>query len=99
MMVRHIVFWNLKENAEGADKVTNANIIKSKLEALVGQIDGLLKAEVNLNYNPNGFDLCLFSEFESKEALEFYQNHPKHLDVKGFVHKVISERVVTDSEI
>ena len=77
-MVRHIVFWNLKENAEGTDKITNANIIKSKLEALVGQIDGLLKAEVNLNYNPNGFDLCLYSEFESKEALEVYQNHPKH---------------------
>ena len=98
-MVRHIVFWNLKENAEGADKITNANIIKLKLEALVGQIDGLLKAEVNLNYNPNGFDLCLYSEFESKEALESYQSHPKHLDCKSFVHKVICERVVTDSEI
>jgi len=98
-MVRHIVFWNLKENAEGADKVTNANIIKSKLEALVGQIDGLLKAEVNLNYNPNGFDLCLFSEFESKEALDGYQSHPKHLECKGFVHKVIAERVVADCEL
>lgn len=98
-MVRHIVFWNLKETAEGADKVANANIIKSKLEALVGQIDGLLKAEVNLNYNPNGYDLCLFSEFTSKEALDGYQKHPKHLEVREFVHKVITERVVTDSEI
>ena len=98
-MVRHIVFWNLKEQAEGGDKIANANIIKSKLEALVGQIDGLLKAEVNLNYNPNGYDLCLYSEFSSKEALDFYQSHPLHLAVREFVHKVITERAVTDSEI
>ena len=98
-MVRHIVFWKLKETAEGGDKISNANIIKSKLEALVGQIDGLLKAEVNLNYNPNGFDLCLYSEFLSKDALEYYQNHPLHLQVREFVHKVITERAVTDSEI
>jgi len=98
-MVRHIVFWKLKDSAEGADKITNAKIIKSKLEALVGQVEGLIKAEVNMNYNPAGFDLCLYSELESKEALEFYQGHPKHLEVREFVHKVILERAVTDCEI
>lgn len=98
-LVRHIVFWNLKENAEGGDKITNADRIKSELEALVGQIDGLLKAEVNMNYNPNGFDICLYSEFSSRESLDFYQNHPLHLKVKDFVQKVVTQRVVTDSEI
>jgi len=98
-MVRHIVMWNLKEEAEGQGKVENAMVIKGRLEALVGKIEGLLKAEVNLNYNPKGFDLCLYSEFESKEALSFYQNHPEHLKVREFVHKVICERVVADMEI
>ena len=98
-MVRHIVFWNLKEFAEENDKIKNAEIIKTKLEALTGKIDGLLKAEVNTNYNPNGFDLCLYSEFSSKEALDFYQTHPLHVEIKEFVGKVITDRAVTDCEI
>lgn len=98
-MIRHIVFWNLKDFAENSDKNTNANIIKTRLEALVGQIDGLIRADVNLNYNPKGYDLCFFSLFESDEALQNYQKHTLHLQVKEFVHKVITDRVVTDCEI
>lgn len=67
-MVRHIVLWNLKETAEGKTKAENAAIIKERLEALAGQIDGLLKAEVTVNYNPKGMDLCLYSEFADKAA-------------------------------
>lgn len=96
MMVKHIVMWNLKENAEGVSKLENAQKIKEGLEALVGKIEGLLSAEVGIGFNTNGYDLCLYSEFESKEALEFYQNHPLHDNVRQFVHKVISERVVCD---
>lgn len=98
-MVRHIVFWNLKDFAEGADKNTNALILKTKLESLVGEIEGLIKAEVNQNYNPNGFDLCLYSEFTDKLALDNYQTHLKHLVIRDFVQKIILDRAVTDSEI
>lgn len=98
-MIRHIVFWNLLEYAEGADWITNANILKTMLESLVGQIDGLQRAEVNLNYNPKGFDLCLLSEFDSKKALDNYKTHPRHMEIREFVHKIITNRVVTDCEI
>lgn len=98
-MVRHIVFWNLKDNAEGNDKQTNAKIIKEKLEALVGKIDGLIKLNVNQNYNEIGFDLCLYSEFVSRQSVLDYREHPLHKEVQSFVHKVISDRVVTDCEI
>lgn len=98
-MIRHIVLWNLKDVAEGNDKVTNACIIKESLESLVGKINGLKKAEVNIGCNPNGFDLCLYSELESKEALDLYQNHPLHVAVKQFVSKVVTERAVSDCEI
>ena len=98
-MIRHIVFWNLKDEAEGNDKKTNAEIIKTRLEALVGKIDGLLRAEVGLNYNPDGYDLCLYSEFTSRQALDFYQTHPLHVEIKDFVGKVVTQRAVTDCEI
>ncbi len=98
-MIKHIVFWNLKDEAEGNPKLTNALTIKKGLESLVGVVDGLKKAEVGINFNPKGYDLCLYSEFTTKEALEGYQQHPEHQKVREFVHKVISERVVCDYEV
>ncbi len=94
-MVRHIVLWKLKE--ENAD--ANAAQIKEKLEALVGVVDGLLKAEVTRNFTPGGYDLCLYSEFTGKAALEGYQVHPQHLKAREIVHQAITDRVVCDSEI
>ncbi|PWL45467.1 MAG: stress responsive protein [Clostridiales bacterium] len=98
-MIRHIVFWNLKEEAEGKTKEQNAAVIREGLEALVDKVDGLLMAEVRRNFNPGGMDLCLVSEFESKEALNAYQTNPLHVKVKEFVHKVVTDRAVTDCEL
>lgn len=95
-MVRHIVMWNFKEEAEGHTKTENMAIIKERLEALVGQIEGLCSLNVLPNYNPNGMDLCLYSEFESPESVAYYTDHPLHVAVKEYVHKVISDRVVAD---
>ncbi|MBC8569384.1 Dabb family protein [Zongyangia hominis] len=98
-MIKHIVFWNLKEEAAGGDKIRNGQLIKEKLEGLVGVVPGLLSAQVGVNFNPNGYDLCLCSELASKEALDGYQCHPAHLAVKEFVHQVICERAVVDYEM
>ncbi len=95
-MVRHIVFWNLSDFAEGADKTTNGNIIKTSLESLVGKIDGIIELQVNFNYNEHGYDLCLYSVFESDEVLKNYQTHPLHIEAGQFVKKVTTQRVVTD---
>lgn len=97
-MIRHIVMWNLKDEAEGAVKKENGRKIKEKLEALNGVIPELIFAEVGINFNPNGYDLCLFSQFADKAALDVYQNHPEHVAVKEFINKVVAERVVCDYE-
>lgn len=96
--VRHIVLWKLKESAEGNSLAENALLIKKSLEALVGKIDGVLKIEVGINIvDGSGSDLGLYSEFESKAALDAYRTHPLHLEVQKFVHKVIESRVACDS--
>ena len=97
-MVKHIVMWKLRDSAEGHTKEENMEIIKKRLEGLTGQIEGLLEIEVGRNFNPNGFDLCLYSKFESKEALEFYDSHPLHQEVRKYIRAVIDERVVADYE-
>lgn len=95
-MVKHIVMWNL---ADKERKNENAAKMKSMLEALVGVVPGLLKLEVALNFNPKGYDVILYSEFASKEALQIYQDHPAHLECKKFVHSVISDRIAGDFEV
>ncbi|HEX3026289.1 MAG TPA: Dabb family protein [Clostridia bacterium] len=95
-MVKHIVMWKLKDTAEGSPKKTNAIKIKKMLEALQGVVPGAYKMEVGINYNPGGYDVVLYSEFNDHDALESYQVHPEHIRVKEFVHSVASARVVTD---
>ena len=97
-MIKHIVMWKLKDSAEGHTKEENMKIIKEKLEGLVGRIDGLIEVEIGVNFNPNGFDMCLNSKFESREALEFYDSHPLHQEVRKYIRSVISERVLVDYE-
>ena len=50
-MVTHIVFWALKDEAEGHSKRENAEHIKEMLEALVGVVPGLIEAKVGINAN------------------------------------------------
>ncbi len=91
-MVKHIVMWRLKPE----NQAENSSAIKQGLEALVGQIEGLIKMEVGVNINPKGWDLCLYSEYESEEALAYYQQHPLHKAVQAIVHAAMTERVVCD---
>ena len=97
-MLRHIVMWNLKDEAAGGTKEQNAAIIKERLEALVGRIDGLRRLEVGRNVVEGGYDLCLYSELDDLAALHFYKEHPLHKEVQAFVHQVITSRVACDSE-
>lgn len=97
-MVKHIVLWKLKETAP-AEKAKILAHMKEILTGLVGVVPGLVSAEVGFNYNPEGFDVSLYSELASKEALDGYQIHPAHLKVKEYVRSVISERAVSDYEI
>ena len=54
-MVTHIVFWALKDEAEGHSKRENAEHIKEMLEALVGVVPGLIEAKVGINENGGKF--------------------------------------------
>lgn len=95
-MVKHIVMWKLKPNAEGADKKTNAILLKKKLENLENVISGSFKMEVGINYNPAGYDVVLYSEFSDHDALENYQLHPEYIRVKEFIQKVTVSSAVAD---
>lgn len=99
-MIKHIVMWKLKDEAHGNDKVTNAKLIKEKLEALNGKIDGLLKLEVGIDFlGGANFDVVLYSELSKKEDLDTYQNHPLHQAVLPFIREAVMDRKAVDFEV
>lgn len=97
-MIKHIVMWRLDEQA--GDKAHNALRLKELLEGLNGRIPGLLKLEVGIDFSREGesSDVVLYSEFESRQALDSYQKHPAHAEVAPFVKSVRSERRIVDYE-
>ena len=97
-MIRHIVFWNLKEE----NKAATAQKIKTDLENLSGKISGLLHIEVGTNSTEapqDNWDVVLHCDFENIDALNAYQVHPLHKEVAEFIGSVRTARACIDYEI
>lgn len=104
-MIRHIVFWKLKAEAEGATAKENGQKMVDAFHNLEGKIPGLVSIESGLNFGKaelgNGdvdYDIALDTTFRTKAALDFYQAHPEHQAIVSFVKKVVTERRAVDFE-
>ena len=100
-MIKHIVFWKLKEFAEGGNRVTNAAKMKTMLDACANLVPGILKFEAVVA-QPGleaTYDVVLYSEFEDRTALEAYQAHPDHVALKPFFGAVREARQCMDYQI
>jgi len=101
-MIKHIVFFGLADNAEGKSKAENAVIIKSGLENLKHLIPQIKKIEVGINY-PNApktnYDIALYSEFDTFEDIDIYQEHPEHKKVAAYIGKVRISRAAVDYKV
>jgi undecaprenyl pyrophosphate synthase len=102
VVIRHLVLFQLSEEAEGRSKAENARIIKEQLEALQGVIPEIRRIEVKINHeaaSDGNYDILLESEFDSLEDLQRYAMHPEHLKVGGYVSKVRTARAAIDYEV
>ena len=100
-MIKHIVMWKLKDQAEGADRATNMQKMKALLDGCAGIVPGIVKFEAVLA-QPGleaTYDVVLYSEFESRAALDAYQDHPEHVAIKPFIGAVREARQCMDYEI
>ena len=97
-MVKHMIIWKFKDELENKEAV--AIKIKGSLEGLVGKIDGLLSMNIIIKSLPSSSgDIMMDSSFESKEALDFYQEHPLHKAIAGgIVRPAVSVRLSYDYE-
>ncbi|WP_146590182.1 Dabb family protein [Puniceibacterium confluentis] len=82
-MIKHIVMWNMAGDAE-EDRRKAAEFLRSRFEALRGNVPGLIHLEVGFDHSRVDYacDVVLYTEFESQAALDAYATHPAHLRVK-----------------
>lgn len=87
MPYRHIVLFTLKDPSED-----NIQTAAEKLRSLLGQVEGLLSAEVEADAlrSERSCDLCLNMLFASRAALDAYRKHPAHIPVQQHMHAVRS---------
>ena len=97
-MVKHIILWKLKEEFNTTEVKAN---MKEKLEALKGEIDGLLEIEVQTEkLETSNVDVMLYSVLESETALKNYAVHEKHVFVAdNYVRPFTESRYCIDFEI
>ncbi|MCD6090108.1 MAG: Dabb family protein [Bacteroidales bacterium] len=96
-MIKHIVMMRLKE--VGADeKQEQLQIIKLKLDSLLGIVPSLKTMEVGLNFSTRetAFDLVLVSTFADENALKAYAIHPEHVKVLDYLKDKLAATAVTD---
>ncbi len=100
-MVKHIVMWTLKPEADGRPAADNAAQMKARLEGLIGKVPGLKHLEVGVSVFAATPDchVVLYSEFPSRADLEVYGAHPLHQECVAFIKQVVASRSVLDYEI
>ena len=100
-MIRHIVIWNLKDHAEGADKATNLQKAQNLLLSCAQVVPGIRAFEV-ATATPGmdcTNDLVLHMLLDDAQVLAAYQNHPQHLAIKPFMKAVVNERHCMDFNV
>lgn len=100
-MIKHIVMFKLKGEADGRSAFENAKKARELLAGFEKEIPSLKKIEVGIN-SPDApesnFELVLVCDFDDIRGLDEYQTHPKHLEFGKFIVGVRESRACIDYE-
>jgi hypothetical protein len=91
-MIKHIVFFKLKENSDEQKKV-----VKERLMSLKDKVEVLKNIEVGINFSTEdrAYDLALLTDFNTKEDLSIYANDEYHQEIIKYIKSVtLSSKVV-----
>lgn len=100
-MIRHLVWWDLKPEADGHNAVDNAKRLKEQGEAMMGQIPGLVSIEISYSILPSSsipVSVILHTTHPDADALAVYAGHPVHVAFGGLVKTVTENRRCIDYE-
>ena len=100
-MIKHIVMWKLKEQAEGRERAANAREMKRRLDECAHIVPGIHAFEVTIA-QPDleaTCDVVLYSEFADRAALAAYAQHPTHQALVPFIGAIREARQCMDYEV
>ena len=91
--------WNVRGD-DAAARTRNVALLKAQFESLRGRIPGLLHLEVGIDHSRIDYacDVVLYTEFESRQALAAYAEHPEHQRVRRALGDLRSARHQVDYE-
>lgn len=104
-MIRHVVMWKLKDEAEGASKEKNAEKMKLILEGLKVKIDEIKNVEVGINITNDDdetgspYDVVLISDFDTELDYTMYTRNDHHKKAVKFIDSVIEDRHFVDYKV
>ncbi|NGM84553.1 Dabb family protein [Paenibacillus sp. 7124] len=95
-MIKHIVFFKLKDGSE--ENVAKTVAVLRNME---GKIPQLLSLEIGQDIlrTERSFDIALTATVASLEDLEQYQVHPAHKEVIAHINEVKELSLAVDYEI
>jgi Stress responsive A/B Barrel Domain len=91
-MIRHIVFFTLKDPGQTADVVKKL----SRLGTIPGSTLFEVKANAKADQIGNDIDIVVYSEFPDLKALEAYKAHPAYAEVTASVRPLRELRFAAD---
>jgi len=100
-MIRHCVWWTLKDQAEDNSAAENAQLMKEGLESLRG-LPCLKELEVAVTFQPTTTEevhIILLTTHDDLAGLRTFRTVPQHLQVVEFINKVVSSRKCIDWEL
>lgn len=97
-MIRHVVWWTLKEHAEGATAAENAVKMKAILDPFA-KLPGVATFEVSVTFLPSCTEeatVILQSTHGDVAGFRAYMDDPEHKRFVEFARKVINTRKAID---
>lgn len=99
-MIRHILFWKYTDTVKAEHREAEAlEFLQKSVATMIGQIDGLLCAEINANTAGGEYDLVFYSEVENEQALRTFQIHPLHVAHRERCKNLVADRLCGDIEV
>jgi len=94
-MVTHVVMWKLKDRSPA-----HAERVQTLLTSMKGKIPGMLDLEAGVDFvrSDRSYDVVLITRHENREALDQYQLHPVHEEVKRVMLELREASTAVDFE-
>lgn len=100
-MIKHIVMFKLKEEANGKSAKENLEGALELLKNFEQEIPSLVHFEARTNFaeaDKTNYELALVCDFNDMQGLNEYQVHPVHKNFGAYITPVRESRACIDYE-